>query len=192
MKNKGKKGSQLFILVVAFLGLKTKQDSSREKKKKKRGTGLLLFPNFSKFSSYGELGCSLWTRAKHVPTHSLTNLSVRGLLAQHHLVWSQREICDSISCRHVSCLTPQETILCTEGRIGKSYFQFTASLQHAVLPHFMNKNYPKACGELGHPGNGAKQRPQVTRKDFRGCCCQYVHPLQEAGEPVATTSAQMM
>lgn len=36
MKHKGKKGSQLFILVVAFLGLKTKQDSSREKKKKKK------------------------------------------------------------------------------------------------------------------------------------------------------------
>lgn len=35
-----------------------------------------------------------------------------------------------------------------KGRQENSYFQFTASLCHAVLPHFMNKKYPKACGGL--------------------------------------------
>lgn len=33
-------------------------------------------------------------------------------------------------------------------RRGRSYFQFTASLCRAALPHFVNKKYPKACGGL--------------------------------------------
>lgn len=114
MKTK-KNGSQLFMLVVTFLGIKTKQDSTRRRgkekkeKKKKRGTGLLLFLNFSKFSSYRELGCSLLTRAKHVPTHIHANFSIKGLLDWTKGCWARKtEICDSNYCSYISCLTPRK------------------------------------------------------------------------------------
>lgn len=40
---------------------------------------------------------------------------------------------------------PQETILFNEVRKGKNYFQFTASLCHSALLHFIKEKYPKAC-----------------------------------------------
>lgn len=95
---------------------------------------MLLFPNFSKFSSYGELGCSLWPRAKHVPAHSHTNLSIRELLAQHHLGWSQREICDSNSCGHVSHLTSRKPLYAMKEEEEKAIF--------SLLSHFAMQSCP--------------------------------------------------
>ena len=84
---------------------------------------MLLFPNFSKFSSYRELGCSLWMRANHVPTHSLTDLSIRGLLDQTKWCWARkREICDSSYCRYVSCLTPRKPFYAMKEEEEKAIF----------------------------------------------------------------------
>lgn len=146
MKTK-KKGSQLFMLMVTFLGLKTKQDSSR-KKKKKRGTGLLLFPNFSKFSSHRELGCSLWMRAKHMPTHSHTNLSTGGLLDQTKWHWARkREICDSNSCRYVSCLTPRKPFYATKTR--KKLFSVYCFTLPCRLAPLCEQEVPQSLRRVG-------------------------------------------
>lgn len=65
---------------------------------------------------------------------------------------------------------PQETILFNAGRKGKNYFQFTASLCHSTLLHFINKKYPKACkGLVVTPGD--KEGLGRTSEDAAASAC---------------------